>query len=267
MLPIFEKYYKLEDLKHSTVGGVGHMTHKTKGIVLRTIKYGETSLVVTLFTELFGIQTYMVNGVRSAKKGVAKANYFQPAAILDMVVYHNENKPMHRIKEFGWACLYNTVLTDVIKNSVAAYMVELLQKSLKQPEANADLFAFCEAALLQLDSCNKKVTANFPLFFALHLAYFLGFRITDNYTAENTITDLREGIFIDHQPVHPYFISGEAALLTSQLLKVMQPYELEDFKLHHTTRRQLLLHYQDYYALHISEFGQMKTLTVLHEVL
>jgi DNA repair protein RecO (recombination protein O) len=49
------------------------MTHKTKGIVLRNIKYGETSLVVNIFTELFGIQTYLVNGVRSSKKSSAKA--------------------------------------------------------------------------------------------------------------------------------------------------------------------------------------------------
>ena len=243
------------------------MTHKTKGIVLRCIKYGETSLVVTILTELFGVQTYMVNGVRTTKKAAAKANYFQPAAILDMVVYHNENKAMHRIKEFSWACLYDTVLTDVIKNSIAAYMVELLQKSLKQPEANADLFHFCEDALMQLDKCNKKVAANFPVFFALHLAYFLGFRITDNYDEENNVLDLQEGIFIDHQPLHPHFISGEAAALTSQLLRVMQPYELEDFKLNHAIRRQLLLNYQDYYALHIAEFGQMKTLQILHEVL
>jgi DNA repair protein RecO (recombination protein O) len=243
------------------------MTHKTKGIVLRTIKYGETSLVVTIFTELFGVQTYMVNGVRTTKRAAAKANYFQPAAILDMVVYHNENKAMHRIKEFSWAFLYDTVLTDVIKNSIAGYMVELLQKSLKQPEANTDLFHFCEDALMQLDKSNKKVAANFPVFFALHLAYFLGFRITDNYDATNNILDLQEGGFTDHQPLHPHFISGEAAALTSQLLKVMQPYELEDFKLNHTVRRQLLLSYQDYYALHIAEFGQMKTLLILHEVL
>ncbi|MBL7720826.1 MAG: recombination protein O N-terminal domain-containing protein, partial [Chitinophagaceae bacterium] len=65
--------------------------HKTKGIVLRTVKYGETSVIVTLFTELFGIQSYLVNGVRaSSKKGTGKANMFQPAAILDLVVYHNE---------------------------------------------------------------------------------------------------------------------------------------------------------------------------------
>jgi len=243
------------------------MTHKTKGIVLRTIKYGETSLVVTIFTELFGVQTYMVNGVRSTKKSSAKANYFQPAAILDLVVYHSENKSMQRIKEFSWGFLYNSVLTDVIKNSVAAYMMELLQKCLKQPETNTDLFNFCEAALQQLDISSKKITANFPLFFALHLTHFFGFRMADDYDATNCFLDLQEGIFIDHQPVHPHFIDGEKAALLSQLLKVMQPYELEEFNLNHVIRRQLLLHLHDYYALHIPEFGQMKTLMVLHEVL
>ena len=245
----------------------GGMTHKTKGIVLRTIKYGETSLVVTIFTELFGVQTYMVNGVRSTKKSSAKANYFQPAAILDLIVYYSENKSMHRIKEFSWGFLYENVLTDVIKNSISSFMMELLQKCLKQPEANADLYNFCEAALTQLDTSSKKIAANFPLFFALHLTHFFGFRMADNYDTATIFLDLEEGIFIDHQPIHPHFIDGEKASLTSQLLKVMQPYELEEFNLNHTLRRQLLLHYQDYYALHIAEFGQMKTLMVLHEVL
>ncbi len=243
------------------------MTHKTKGIVLKAIKYGETSLVVTIFTELFGVQTYMVNGVRSAKKGAAKANHFQPAAVLDLIVYHSENKPMHRIKEFSWAFLFDTVLTDVIKNSIASFMVELLQKCLKQPEAHADLFNFCEEALTELDKSSKKVAANFPLFFALHLAHFFGFRMADNYTEGGNFLDLQEGLFINHQPLHPHFIDGENARLTSQLLKVMQPYELESFNLNHEIRRNLLMSYQSYYALHISDFGQLKTLMVLHEVL
>ncbi len=243
------------------------MTHKTKGIVLRTIKYGETSLVVTIFTELFGVQTYMVNGVRSSKKSGAKANYFQPAAILELVVYHSDVKTMHRIKEFNWHCLYNNVLTDVIKNSVAAYMVELLFKCLKQPENNADLFNFCEDVLMALDKSTVRATANFPLFFALHLPYFLGFRMTDNYSAENNTLDLREGIFTNEAPQHPHFISDGGATVTSQILKVMQPYELDDMVLNQQIRRQLLLRYQDYYALHINDFGQMKTLVVLHEVL
>ena len=243
------------------------MTHKTKGIVLRSIKYGETSLVVTIFTELFGIQTYMVNGVRTSKQSSSKANHFQPAAILDLVVYHSEAKSMQRIKEFNWAFLYNEVLHSVIKNSIASYMVELLQKCLKQPEPNADLFNFYEDALMQLDTAGKTVTANYALFISLQLPHFFGFRVADNYDEENTVLDLAEGNFIDHQPAHPHFIDGEYARLTAQLLRVMQPHELEAFKLNRELRRDLLLKYQDYYALHISDFGQMKSLVVLHEVL
>jgi DNA repair protein RecO (recombination protein O) len=108
--------------------------HHTKGIVLRTVKYGETSVIVTIFTELFGIQSYLVNGVRTAsKKGSGKANLFQPTSILDMVVYHNELKQLQRIKEFRWSFLYQHILSDVRKNAVALFTVELLTKCLKQP--------------------------------------------------------------------------------------------------------------------------------------
>ncbi len=243
------------------------MTHKTKGIVLRTIKYGETSLVVTMFTELFGVQTYMVNGVRTAKSKTSKANYFLPGAILDMLVYHYAQKSMQRIKEFGWAVLFRQVLSDVIKNSIALYMVELLQKCLKQPEQHTALFYFCEDALLQLDDAGKTVTANFPLYFSLHLAQFFGFRMADDYDDEHTVLDLQEGSFIQGQPGHTNYIDGQSASLTAHLLKVMQPAELNDVKLHHDMRRKLLLKYMDYYTLHVPEFGTMKTLTVLHEVL
>jgi len=244
------------------------MTHKTKGIVLRTIKYGETSLVVTIYTELFGVQVYMVNGARSNKKTGNKAAMFQPAAILDLEVYHNDQKSMQRIKECSWAFLYQNILSDVIKNSIALYMVELLQKTLKQPESNSDLFYFCEDALLQLDKAEKNIAANFALFFSLHLADFFGFKISNNASSNDDIyLDLEEGEFVLQQPVHPNFIHGQQALITAELLRTRLPAELEQLKLNKQTRRELLLKYQDYYALHIHDFGKMKTLPVLHEVL
>lgn len=243
------------------------MTHKTKGIVLRTIKYGETSVVVAIFTELFGVQTYLVNGVRTAKKSSSKANHFQPAAILDMIVYHNDQKQLQRIKEFKWDFLFRQVLSDVIKNSIALYVVELLQKCLRQPEQNTDLFYFSEDILAKLDVADKSTAANFALYFSLQLTHFFGFRMNDNYDEQHTVLDLSEGNFVAAQPEHPHFIEGEYAQITSQLLKVMHPDELSQFKLHHDTRRKLLLFYQGYYALHIPDFGSMKTLAVLQEVL
>ena len=243
-------------------------THKTKGIVLRTVKYGETSIIVTIFTELFGIQSYLVNGVRaSTKKGTGKANLFQPAAILDLVVYHNELKQLNRIKEFKWAVIYQHLLSDVPKNAVALFMVELLTKCLKQPESNPDLFHFAEDCFLHLDKSSGSVMANLPLFFALHLPFHFGFRITDNYTEQNLFLDLNEGIFVSRQPSHPYFLDDKQAAVTSQLLKVMQPEELEHIKLNHDFRRLLLHRYETYYAVHIQDFGTMKSLPVLREVL
>ncbi len=248
------------------------MTHKTKGIVLRTIQYGETSIVVTIFTSLFGLQTYLVNGIRTAKRSGLKAAMYQPGAILDMDVYHNELKNMQRIKECNWAFIYQNILSNVIKNSVALYMTELLYKTLKQPEQNEDLFNFCEDALLQLDDAGDSITANFALFFSLHLTHFFGFKISNisavHSTSESEIyLDLQEGAFINHQPQHPHFIQGKNALITAELLKIMQPAELDQLKLNQHARRDLLLKYQDYYALHIHDFGQMKTLSVLHEIL
>jgi len=247
------------------------MTHKTKGIVLRSIKYGETSLVVTIYTELFGVQTYMINAIRTTKRSGNKAAMFQPAAMLEMEVYHNEQKSMQRIKEYNWAFLYQHIHSDVIKNSIALYMMELLYKTLKQPETNSNLFYFCEDALIQLDSAEKNIAANFALFFSLHLADFFGFRINgsnmENIEVENLYLDLREGDFVSQQPVHPNFIQGQNAFVTAELLKMRLPSELEQLKLNQQTRRELLLKFQEYYAMHIHDFGQMKTLLVLHEVL
>ena len=242
--------------------------HKTKGIVLRAVKYGETSLIVTIFTELFGIQSYLVNGVRtSSKKGSGKANLFQPTAILDLVVYHNELKHLNRIKEFKWSYLYQHIFSDVPKNAVALFMIELLTKCLKQPEANPELFEFCEDTFIHLDESSGSVMANFPLFFALHLPVFFGFRISDEYSDKNSIVDLQEGMFVSERPDHFHFLEGKQAEVTSELLKMMQPEELEQLKLNHDFRRQLLFAYETYYALHIQDFGTMKTLPVLREVL
>ncbi|SRR6266496_4519413 len=242
--------------------------HKTKGLVLRTVKYGETSLIVTIFTELFGIQSYLVNGVRaSTKKGSGKANLFQPAANLDLIIYHNELRNLQRIKEFRWGYLYQHIFSDIRKNAVSLFIVELLTKCLKQPETNEDLFHFVEDVFLSLDKSSEAVTANLPLFFALHLAVFFGFRINDSYSEKNSFLDLQEGTFVAERPDHPQFLEDKQAAVTSQLLKVMRPEELEEIKLNHDFRRNLLFAYERYYSFHIQDFTPMKTLPVLKEIL
>lgn len=244
------------------------MTHKTKGIVLRTVKYGDTSLIVHIYTELFGIQSYILNGVRvSSKKGHAKAIYFQPGAILELIVYHNDLKNIQRIKEFKWSVVYAELFSDVVKNTVVQYIIELLQKTIRQPEANPDLFHFIEDALLYLDSAPVSIVANYPLYFSIHLPSFFGFQVSDSYTDSRNILELQEGEFLYERPIHRHYLEGDLSFYTSQLLKAVHPSHLTNIRMNKESRRELLLAYQDYYALHIQDFGVMKTLPVLQAVL
>ena len=244
------------------------MVHKTKGIVLRTVKYGETSVIVTILTELFGLQSYLVNGVRTGRgKGGSKAGMFQPAAMLDLVIYHQESKNLNRLKEYSWSFLYKNILSDVISNSIALFMIELLQKCLKQPETNPELYYFMEDALMSLDQGERKVQGNFPLFFALHLAGFFGLRIDDNYSEKRHYLDLKEGYFTGEKPLHPHYLDLELSEVTAHLLKIKQPAELADLPLNKDKRRLLLEAYEDFYSMHLQGFTALKTLPVLRTLL
>ena len=121
--------------------------------------------------------------------------------------------------------------------------------------------------MLALDTADKAVTANIPLYFALQLPHFFGFKINDDYDETHPILDLQEGCFVPEVPLHPNFVEGTNAELTSQLLKVLQPFELRAFPMHHAVRRQLLLRYHEYFSFHIPDFGVVKTMAVMAEVL
>lgn len=243
------------------------MTHKTKGVVLRPVKYGETSIIATVYTELFGLQSYLVKGVRQQKKTGTQAVYFQPGAILDLEVYHNELKNLQFIKEFQWSYLYTSVFSDVVKHTAAMYMIELLLHCLKQPEANPELYYLAEDSLKQLDKGSATFAANLPLFFTLHLASELGFQVQGAYSVQTQIFDLREGFFTDNIPGHMQYVSGPVAATISVFSNIQLYNELDHLQLNRTARRETLDVLNGYMALHVEGFGSLKSVAVLQEVL
>lgn len=243
------------------------MIHSTKGIVLRTVAYSETSIIAQLYTELFGLQSYLINGVRSGKKSALKGNLFQPAAILELEVYRNEQKNLQRIREARWHYLYKQIFFNIPKNTVALFITELLQKVIRQPEQNTSLYNFIEDAYMHLDNADARITAGYPLFFALHLTTFLGFHINDDYGPDKSLFDLREGEFIKEPPLHPYYIDRDTSAGISALLKIRLPEELHQIQFSGEKRRSLLEYIIQFYRLHVQDFGSMKSLPILREIL
>jgi DNA repair protein RecO (recombination protein O) len=242
------------------------MTHKTKGIVLRSVDYGETSVITSIYTELFGLQSYIVKGVRqTSKKSQPKQMYFQPAAILEMEVYHNQLKNLQFIKEYRWNYLYEKILFDVVRTAVAQFMIELFQHAVKQPEANPELFYLLEGSLTQADKSSDTIAANLPLYFILHLTTELGFQLQGIYSEETPALDLKEGAFVRARQIDS--ISRFSAETISKIQHIKFYNDLENIQLTRLARREILELLLQYISFHLTDYRQLKTLPVLREIL
>lgn len=242
--------------------------HHTKGIVLKTVKYGESSIITTIYTEMFGLQTYMVKGVRSnAKKGNGKFSFFQPSSVLDLQVYHNTLKNIQFIKEFQWSILYQHIFVDVLKYSVAMYLVELITNTIKQPEINAELYFLLEDYFIQIDTCTEKGLANLPIFFAINFCKELGFGFQGNFSDEDCILDLKEGTFVSQIPHHTFFVENKIAESISIINENKNIHSLENLSLNKVLRRNILKAIHEFYELHIADFKPLKSIGVLQSVL
>ena len=240
------------------------MLHNTQGIVLRTVKYGETSVIVSVFTEKFGLQSYIVSGVRTTGKN-NKSQYFQPSALLELQVYHNELKSLQRIKDVKWSVLLTNIFSDIFKNAVAIYAVELLTKCLKQPEVNDDLFRFCTDFLKELNDSKPAIAANMPLYFAIHFTAFLGLKIEDNFSESNPYFDFKEGKFTSRNELN-VIADKETNFHLAELLKTLKPIDLEEIKLSQQRRALLLNELEKYYTWHVPDFGKLKSISVLRQL-
>jgi DNA repair protein RecO (recombination protein O) len=239
------------------------MYHKTRGIVLHCIKYSETSVIAKIYTDKFGLLSFMVKGVRSSKSK-AKASMMQPLTMLDMEIAYRENRGLQFIKEFRRDYNYETVPFDTLKSTIAIFMLEVMAKSIREHEPNDELFDFIYAALHVLDK-SEKTSPDFHLLFMLHLSRYLGFAPQDNYSDTNCYFEMQEGVF-----THSF--SGNTTLLnkqsTEQIYRLIctSLFEEQPSLLTRTERKQMLGNLIKYYQLHLENF-QLKSPEVLEAVL
>jgi len=239
------------------------MLHKTRGIVLRTINHRESSVICQIFTESFGLQSYIINGV---KKNRAKIhiNILQPLHLLDLVVYHKNSGGIQRVSEARQLPIFQSIPYDDKKRSLAIFITEVLQKCLKQQSADEPLFEYIYYAVSWLDSTTE-VSSNFHLYFLLRLSKFIGFYPVLPAKENPAYFDLKEGIFCNFPPYHQFYLSDKE---TRQWINLMSSSfkDIYSLQISLQDRRILLDHILDYYALHIENFGNIKSHYILEEV-
>jgi DNA repair protein RecO (recombination protein O) len=221
------------------------MIQKTRGVVFRFVKYSESSIIVTIFTERFGVQSYIVNGVRS-KKPQSKIALYQPLTLLNLVVYHREQANIERIKEVQCLHPYHTLITDVRKSAVCMFITEVLNKAIKEEAHAGEIFEFIADSLVRFDSMEKGFE-NFHLQFLLRLARYLGFGVQH-------VNEVIGGRVADEQ--------------TEVLLTKLLGAEYENqVPMTNAQRRVILDVIVQFYGDHMEQMKEMKSLAVLKEVM
>jgi DNA repair protein RecO (recombination protein O) len=240
------------------------MLHKTRGIVFKTTDYGDSSIIVQVFTEKFGLQSYIVNGAKKPKAKISR-NMFQPLHLLDMVVYHKNTGNVQRVKEVKNAPVLQTIPYDIIKSSLVIFLNEVLYKAVKQQSADENLFEYVFNAIEWLDHQTDGL-ANFHLFFLIRLTRYLGFYPDKQLTGVAGFFDLKDGVFRNYKPDGILYLSPPHTQNFAALLQCTFE-SLAQFKLSNDERRYLINKVLDYYTLHIEGFGNIRSHEVLEEVL
>jgi DNA repair protein RecO (recombination protein O) len=240
------------------------MLQKTRGIVFKVTDYGDNSVVVQIFTEKFGLQSYLINGVKKSKARISR-NMLQPLHLLDLVVYHKNTGSIQRIKELKNDPVLQTIPYDIVKSSIVLFLNEVLYKAIKQNAPDEFLFNYIFHSLQWLDEQDSHIV-NFHLVFLTGLTRFLGFFPDATHDTDAAYFDMKNGVFTKYKPESLQYMSPPHTQNFYQLLHCKFE-TIGTLKISNEERRYLVTHLLEYYALHIEGFGSIRSHEILEEVL
>lgn len=239
------------------------MIRTFNGIVLKSIKYGETSMISEVYTREHGLKKFIAGSVRKAKSRMSPG-LFQPMSLVQMVAYEKPGKDLNRVKDISPLHLYRHMPMEINRTAVGLFITEVVRYTIRTDESNPELFDFLLDVFRFLDETDRSI-ANLPLSFLVLYSGWMGFEPENNYSEEKSVFDLQEGRF---NVVSTGLQQIEAPLssLFSQLL-ASDMESSADIKIKRKDRQQLLQSLLDYYYIHIDYMKKVQTHLIFEGIL
>ena len=272
------------------------MLIKTEAIVLHSLKYGESRLIVDLFTREHGRLSCIV-GIPKTGRAKVKKQFFQPLSLIDVECDVRANVRLQKIRDARMLSPYVSLTYEPAKLSISLFLAEFLYHALRgEQQPDPLLFDYMRNSFLWLDTAAADF-ANFHLAFLMHLSRFLGFypnttplsvpprgetaapkasprgdsegwgglKASPRGGLEGVFFDLREGTFCDAPPLHQDFLRPEEAARIHTMMR-MDYQNMHLFRMSHLDRNRCLDIILAYYRLHLPSFPELKSLPVLQEL-
>ncbi len=241
------------------------MTSKTAALVRHSLPYSDTSLIIKAYTKEFGLQSYILRGARS-KKSNSKAVHFQPLRVLELEIGSNPKAQLQYIKSSSQILGSEKTSCDIVRTSLAIFMTDVLNLSLKENTPNADLFDFLVFWVERLEVCERALLAEFHLYFLLELSTRLGFCPNNNYSERNRYFDLQTGQFVV-ESLQITTLSSENSLQMHRFLTACAQKQQIKITESKSQRRTLLDELLKFYAIHITQGRQIRSQEILSVIL
>ncbi len=239
------------------------MLTKTEAVVLHALKYGETRLIVELFTRSHG-RLSCIASIPKTSKGKLKKQLFQPLTLLELEADIRPKAQLQPLKEARLAVPFVTIPFDPHKLAIALFTAEFLYYALRSEQRNEPLFDYVVNSIAWLDGQDRQY-ANFHLVFLIRLSRFLGFYPNLSNYAAGDYFDLRESTFLAAPPVHRDFLYPQEAEKIQLMMRMDFP-TMHLFRMRHAERNRLLEVILYYYRLHLPDFPELKSITVLQDL-
>lgn len=238
-------------------------TYCSKAIVLSSIPYSESSIICKLYTEEFGLKSYIV---RSAKKknSPTPTSHFQSLNIIEFEAYNSVKSKLETIKTSSLILENLNLNFSIVKNALTFFVAEIIHLSLKEANPNKELFDYLFNQIHLLKNSKDEDLAEFHLHFMIEFADHLGLAPMNNYSEYEVFFDPIAGKFTNKADAQNF---NKQTSFT--LHKFISQKEITNEKIckNKIERNIILEALIIFYSIHITNHSQIKSHKILTTIL
>lgn len=145
------------------------MSSTIEGFVLKVINYGNSQVIVHLYTREYG-KIAVIASKNNKKSG---NSYFQPLFQIQAKINYKESRNINRISNISLFHPYKNIAFSIVKSSIVQFIAEILNKTITENQIETELYDFMIYSLNRFDTSTNNYT-HFHIYFIVWLAKFLG---------------------------------------------------------------------------------------------
>ncbi|MCI0706817.1 MAG: DNA repair protein RecO [Ignavibacteriae bacterium] len=150
------------------------MIEKTDAIVLKSMRYRDTSKIVTFYTRRYGKIKAIAKGARDSKSKFGAA--LEPMTLSSLVIYKKEQRELQLVSQCDIVKPYKRIHSEMERMAVALSIVELINQLTHDEEENLALFLLLVKTLDCLEKSERMFESHF-FAFEIRLALLFGFAL------------------------------------------------------------------------------------------